>query len=369
MFDTKIWAQVPFHFWTLCFFALGCVVGSFLNVCIHRLPRDESLVRPRSHCPHCGYSIPWYLNIPLLTWIALGARCANCGKEISARYFIVELLTGSMFAACWVHFGHRSALVALVFCVVIAGLIVATFIDFEHYIIPDQITMGGAVAGFLLAFLVPASHLSFPFLKPMTSPRAAMEDSIIGIFAGAGVVYGILRLGKALFGRHRLRLQPGSRIFFTETILKLPAQDVPYEDLFYRAGDAIRVETERIEMIDRCYGKAKLVLEPNRLQIGQDTFEPGKVPHMEVVADHIVLPREAMGLGDVKFMAAIGAFLGWRAVLFSLAASSVIGTVVVGTLIALRRREWSARLPYGPYIAVAAVIWLFGGYLWVRGLF
>src|ERR1700730_7618976 len=74
IFDPKVLAQVPFHFWTACFFALGCVVGSFLNVCIHRMPRDESIVCPPSHCPHCGYSIPWYLNIPLVTWIVFRGK-------------------------------------------------------------------------------------------------------------------------------------------------------------------------------------------------------------------------------------------------------------------------------------------------------
>ncbi|HUD83933.1 MAG TPA: prepilin peptidase [Candidatus Saccharimonadales bacterium] len=369
MFEPKIWAQVPFPFWTACFFVFGCVVGSFLNVCIHRLPREESVVRPPSHCPHCGYSIPWYLNIPLVTWLWLRARCANCGREISARYFLVELLTGVVFAVCWLHFGHRSALVALVFCLMIAGLIVATFIDFEHYIIPDEITLGGTVVGFLLAFFVPASHLSFPFLRPMTSPGAAMRDSFLGIVVGGGVVYAVLRLGKLLFGRYRLHLTPGTRVLFTETMLKLPDREMPYEELFYRAGDTVRMDAEHVEMIDRCYSKAQVRLQPHQLQIGQDTFEPDKVPHLEAVADHIVLPREAMGLGDVKFMAAIGAFLGWRAVLFSLAASSVIGSLVVGALIALRQREWSTRLPYGPYIAVAAVIWVFGGYLLLKGLF
>ena len=206
MFEPKIWSQMPPPFWTICFFAFGCVVGSFLNVCIHRLPREESVVRPPSHCPHCGYSIPWYLNIPLVTWLWLRAKCANCGHPISARYFLVELLTGVMFAACWLHFGHRSPAAALVFCLMIAGLIVATFIDFEHYIIPDEITLGGAVAGLLLAFFVPASHLSFPFLRPMDSPGAAMRDSFLGILVGAGVVYGVLRLGKLLFGRYRLDL-------------------------------------------------------------------------------------------------------------------------------------------------------------------
>jgi leader peptidase (prepilin peptidase) / N-methyltransferase len=347
----------------------GCIVGSFLNVCIHRLPRQESIVHPPSHCPNCGYSIPWFLNIPLITWLWLGARCANCKREISARYFLVELLTGAMFAACWLSFGHRSTLVALVFCLLIAGLIVATFIDFEHYIIPDEITLGGMVAGFLLAFFIPASHLSFPYLRPMALPAASMRDSFLGMLVGGGVVYGVLRLGKLLFGRYKIQLAPGSRVLFTETTLKLPSQEIPYEELFYRSGDTIRMEAGHVEMIDRCYAKAQLTLQPRELKIGEDTFEPDKVPYLEVVADHVVLPREAMGLGDVKFMAAIGAFLGWRAVLFSLAASSLIGTLVVGSLIAMRRREWSTRLPYGPYIAVAALIWIFGGYTWLRGLF
>ena len=96
-FDAGNWGAVPFHFWTLVFFVFGTIVGSFLNVCIHRLPLGESIVSPKSHCPHCKYSIPWYLNIPIATWIWVRGRCRNCGEPISARYFAVELLTGLMF--------------------------------------------------------------------------------------------------------------------------------------------------------------------------------------------------------------------------------------------------------------------------------
>jgi leader peptidase (prepilin peptidase)/N-methyltransferase len=363
IFDPKVLAQVPPHFWTACFFVLGCVVGSFLNVCIYRMPRDESIVRPPSHCPHCGYSIPWYLNIPLVTWLWLRGQCANCKKEISMRYFLVEALTGTMFALCCLVFGRQSYAVAGVHCILIAGLIAATFIDFEHFIIPDEITIGGMVVGLMLAFFVPASHLnSFRGFRPWQYPLPAMRDSVVGMMVGAGMVYGILRLGKLLFGRYKLALPPGSRILFTETALKLPDCEMPYEELFYRSGDTIRLEAEKVELIDRCYRKVELRLQAKQLRIGQDTFDPDKVLYMEAVADHVVLPREAMGLGDVKFMAAIGSFLGWPAVLFSLALSSVIGSVVGVALIAMRRREWSARMPYGPYIAVAAVIWIFGGY-------
>jgi len=372
IFDPKVLAQVPFHFWTLCFFALGCVVGSFLNVCIHRMPRDESIIHPPSHCPHCGYSIPWYLNIPLVTWLWLHGKCANCKKEISMRYFLVEALTGTVFALCWLVFGRQSPAVAAVQCILIAGLIAATFIDFEHFIIPDEITIGGMVLGLILSFFVPASHfsfLSFPVFRPLHSPGPAMRDSVVGMIVGAGVVYAILRLGKLLFGRYKVALPPGSRILFTETALKLPDGEMPYEELFYRPSDMIRIEAERVELIDRCYRKVELRLQAKQLRVGQDTFDPDKVLYLEAVADHVVLPREAMGLGDVKFMAAIGAFLGWPAVLFSLALSSVIGSVVGVALIAMRRREWSARMPYGPYIAVAAVIWIFGGYKWLRIFF
>jgi leader peptidase (prepilin peptidase)/N-methyltransferase len=365
MFDAKTWALAPYHLWTGCFFVLGCVAGSFLNVCIHRMPREESIVWPASHCPHCGYAIPWRLNIPLLSWLWLGGRCANCHAPISARYFVVELLTGVVFGACWIHFGHISALLPLVYCVLIGGLIAATFIDWEHFIIPDEITYGGMAAGFCAACLVPGSHLKFPYFTRMRASGPAMIDSLMGMAVGGAIVYGILRLGKLLFGRYKVPLPAASRIFFTETAVKLPEQEFAYEELFYRSGDAIRLQARSLELVDRCYLNVPVCLQPERLQIGEDTFDPEQVPYMEAVTDQVVLPREAMGLGDVKFMAGIGAFLGWPGVLFSLALSAMAGSLVGIALIIANKRSWSSRMPYGPYIAVAAVIWVFGGYHWV----
>jgi len=361
MFDAKSLALVPFPFWTLCFFVLGCVVGSFLNVCIHRMPRDESIVSPPSHCPHCGYSIPWYLNIPIITWCWLGGRCANCQALISVRYLLVELLTGVSFAACWLHSGHTLPFVAVVNCIVVAGLIAATFIDFEHFIIPDEITFGGMALGFCASFLVPGTHLSFPYFWPLKTPESAMLDSVLGMAVGAGVVYAILRLGKVLFGRYRLELPADSKVVFTENAVKLPGQEIAYEELFYRASDAIHLKARTLELVDRCYLNVTVRLQPDRLQIGEDTFEPEKVLHMEAITNEVVLPREAMGPGDVKFLAAIGAFYGWMGALFSLAASAMIGSVVGIMLVLTNKRSWSSRMPYGPYIALAAVLWIFDG--------
>jgi len=354
MTNPQPWTPIPFHFWSLVYFTFGSIVGSFLNVCIYRMPRGESVVSPPSHCPHCNYSIPWYLNIPLVTWLILRGKCKNCSAPISIRYFLVEFLTALLFLSCWLAFGRKSPALAMAYCLVLAGFIVATFIDLEHFIIPDEITLGGVAAGVLASFLVPLLHQA-------QTPALSLERCFGGVVAGAGLVYGILRLGKLLYGRQRFELAPGTRVFFTETTMKLPDKEIPYEDIFYRKSDTIVLEAKTVEMVDRCYAKVPLRLSPSRLLVGGEAFNPAEVQHLEVVTDEIVVPREAMGLGDVKFMAAIGAFLGWQAVVFSLMLSAIIGAAVGTSLIALRRSEWSSRLPYGPYIALAATLWIFGG--------
>jgi leader peptidase (prepilin peptidase) / N-methyltransferase len=354
IFDSRSWVALPFHFWSVVFFVLGCMVGSFLNVVIHRLPLGLSVVSPPSHCPHCKHSIPWYLNVPLLTWLYLRGKCRSCGAPISVRYFLVELLTGIAFLGCWLAFGRESVFLALVYCLLLAGLIAATFIDFEHFIIPDEITIGGMLAGFACSLVLPQLHGT-------NSLVASMVQSILGIALGAGLIYFILRMGKWLFGRQRLELAADTKIVFTETSVHLPDKEIPYEELFYRKSDVVALHARTVELADRCYKDARVRLSPEKLFIGDEELVPEQVPHMEAVTAEIVLPREAMGFGDVKFMAAIGAFLGWKAVIFSLMVSSIIGSVVGLALIALGRRDWSSRLPYGPYIAAAAVIWMFTG--------
>ena len=354
MIPVDAFRAMPFHFWSAAFFTFGCITGSFLNVCVHRMPLGQSIISPPSHCPKCKYSIPWYLNIPVLTWVYLRGKCANCGQVISPRYLLVELLTGVLFTGAWLVAGRTSPLLAIVYCVFLAGLIVATFVDFEHFIIPDEITIGGIFVGFVLSPIVPAMH-------GVISAKAALQSSILGIAVGAGIIYAIVRIGKLVFGRKKIELAPDSRVVFTDTALILPNQTVPYEDMFYRKSDVITFEAKVVEIVDRCYKSVLIRLTPERLHIGDEVLEPEKVPHLEAVTDRMVLPQEAMGFGDVKFMAAIGAFLGWKATIFSLLVSSMLGAFVGLTLIVLRKQEWSSKLPYGPYIALAAAIWIFGG--------
>src|SRR5208283_3483062 len=170
----------------------------------------QSIVSPPSHCPHCQYSIPWYLNIPLVTWLYLRGKCRNCGAAISIRYFLVELLTALTFMGCWLAFGRQSAWLALVYAVFLAGMIAATFIDFEHFIIPDEITWGGMAMGFAASFFLPALHGE-------RTLGWGMLQSLIGMVAGAGTIYAILRLGKLLFGRQRVKWPGDAKIVFAET--------------------------------------------------------------------------------------------------------------------------------------------------------
>jgi len=169
----------------------GLLIGSFLNVCIHRMPLDESVVSPRSRCPHCLTPIAWYDNIPVLSWLMLKGRCRTCQHSISPRYPIVELLTGVLFAAGVICFGPTWA--AAKFCVFAAIMVALIFTDFEERILPDEFTLGGTAAGVLLALVAPPSPSPLSFLVPPAwnpSLVAMLEAASSGLLL-SGVLWGI----------------------------------------------------------------------------------------------------------------------------------------------------------------------------------
>lgn len=346
--------SASFFYWAAVFFVFGCIVGSFLNVCIYRLPRGESIVSPPSHCPSCNYQIPWYFNIPLISYTFLRGKCHNCGARISPRYIIVEFITGIFFLLSWLKYGERNVWVAIIVSLFIASLIVASFIDFEHYIIPDEITYGGIVCGIILSFLLPALH-------NVSEHLVAVKNSLIGTVVGAGVIFLVLQSGKLIFGKYRVKVGADTKVVFTEESLVLPQQEIPYYEIFSRATDSIKFYAKRLELPDRCYWQVDVKLSPEKLIIGKEEFNPESVVYMEATVDELIMPREAMGFGDVKFMAAIGAFTGWKGVLFSLCFSSIIGAAVGLALMIAGLKERSSRIPYGPFISLATIIWLFYG--------
>src|SRR5262245_52151767 len=235
-------------------FALGACIGSFLNVVVWRLPRGESLVRPGSHCPGCGDAIPPWANVPLLSYLALRGRCRACGVRISPRYPLVEAITGAAFAAFLL--AHGPGLRLLVDWALVAALIAVIFIDLDHHIIPNSITVPGIALGLVLALFAP--QLSVPF------PQALLGVAVLG-----GMLW---------------------------------ALSAGYEWL--------------------------------RGQIG-------------------------LGMGDVKLMAMLGAFLGLQGAMAALLVGSLFGLVYGGIMIAAKGTGRDTHIPYGPALAVGGLVLLF----------
>lgn len=264
-----IMAEAPPEFWMspliLGFvFAFGACWGSFLNVCVFRIPNEISVVFPNSRCPSCLKDIKWYDNLPIFSWLLLGGKCRNCKGRISPRYLLIEAVTGGLFVMIWCWFGL--SWLTPVFWVFLFGLLLATFVDLEHYLIPDRVSLGGIFIGLAFSALVPELQGA-----AVVTRTEALLRSATGAALGWGSLHLVCILGKAL------------------------------------------------------------------------------------------LKKEAMGFGDVKLLGAIGAFLGWQAVLFTIVAASFLGSVFgVGILIA-RGREGGSKIPFGPYLAAGALIWVFWG--------
>ena len=182
-------------------FAVGACVGSFLNVVIYRVPKEESIVSPGSHCA-CGQSIKWHDNIPILSWIALRGRARCCGRAFSFRYPFVELLTALLFVACWLRFPGEPA-VAVCGAIFLSCLVAATFIDLDHMIIPDVFTIGLGVVGVVLSFAVPALHGQHCGFFPADSARAGLA-AVQGLFVGSGLVLWILLLAEAVLKKEAM---------------------------------------------------------------------------------------------------------------------------------------------------------------------
>ena len=278
-------------FWPLFAAVIGACVGSFLNVCIYRIPKGESVVSPASHCA-CGQPIRWHDNIPVLSWLLLRGRARCCGRAFSFRYPFVELLTALLFAACVLLFPPGKAVGAMVLCAIV---ICAVFIDLDHMIIPDVFTIGGAAAGLALSLLLPSLHGQLHEFHFVAGVRAA-QDALLGLFVGSGLVLWIA--------------------LFAEAILK----------------------------------------------------------------------KEAMGFGDVKFLGAVGTFVGWQGAVFAMFAGAMLGTLwfVVAVLwqkttgrtapIAPKAETpegqpaelgLGVHVPFGPMLGVAGLIYLFGAHRWV----
>ena len=179
----------------LIWFVLGCCVGSFLNVCIHRMPREESIVAPGSRCPKCRAPIAWYDNVPLLSYLMLRARCRRCRTPISWRYPVIELVTGVSAVGVFLQFGAGVA--GWVYFAFVCALITVSVIDLDFQIIPDEISLGGLVLGVVLSLVFPSLHGTASWL-------VGLKRSVVGVLVGGGLLYGTGMLGDFLFKKESM---------------------------------------------------------------------------------------------------------------------------------------------------------------------
>ncbi|PYI95629.1 MAG: prepilin peptidase [Verrucomicrobia bacterium] len=342
-------------------FVIGATVGSFLNVCIYRWPVDLSINRPRrSFCPNCKQPIPWHQNLPLISWTVLRGSCANCGAKISLRYFAVELVTAVLFLAIWESFPWQ---VAIAYWIFISFLIIGTFIDFEHFIIPDRVTIGGIIAGVVCSVAVPA-------LMQTDSRLAAGVRSLLAAALGYVILLIVLEAGKIAFGRKRIRFDAPTSFTWIkrgdDADFVVGTEESLWSDYFARERDRLLLTCDEARIDHHTYGNIMLDFRYDRVIAEGHAMMLDDVVQISGVARELVIPREAMGRGDLKFLAAIGAFLGWRAVLFSLFAGSLLGSIVGLVTLVVGKPVWSAKLPFGPYLAFGAVTWMFLGNMFLR---
>ena len=359
-------------------FYMGAGIGSFLNVVIYRLPLGISVNNPRrSFCPSCKYQIPMWQNIPLLSWLLLRGKCAKCGGGISIRYFLVELLTGVMFYLVFLKISGEYAAGGnpwpmmkiwgphvLCLWVFMSLLISGTFIDIDHFILPHTITIGGAVVGVLASWWVPA-------LMEQTTHTRGLLFSLGSAALGLGGLWLVVELGKLAFGRKKFVFAKEESWEVTQPndseppVVTFGEHKYDWADLFMRATDRMVVSCSSLQVNDRSFGAVTTELWMEKLKVRDGTkleeFSLEGVTTLKAKITQVVIPREAMGFGDVLFLMMIGAFTGWQAVLFTILAASVLGTVFAVIHRLTGKAEWGAKIPFGPYLAMGAALWVFYG--------
>lgn len=352
--------------WLLSAFLIGTCIGSFLNVVIYRLPLGLSVNQPRrSFCPHCRQPIPMWLNLPLLSWLWLRGKCRSCRAPISFRYFVVELLTGVLFAAVWWVFAPVApvAVVGLLW-VLLALLVAISFIDAEHMIIPLRLTWTGTLVGLLAAAL-------WPHLPTLAGGEGSWWRGLIhgGLgwvagFVGLGIV---VELGKLAFGKKEFKFAEPVDWCLREPVgdedpmlFVIDGQSTAWWDIFCRKTDRLLVEATEIRVDGKSVGGGQLTIRETEIRLPDGTvLKLEKMKSLDGTASGAVIPREAMGMGDPHLLGMIGAFFGWSGVLFALFSACVLALVAA----MIGRIGFGKPLPFGPFLAMGAAIWLFGGWM------
>jgi len=279
---------------------------------------------------------------------------------------LVEALTGVLFAVAASFVAFPTLVAILVF---LSLLVVITFIDIEFFLIPDVLSKGGLAAALAFSFLIPQLHHT-------SSGITAIGRATAGALSGGLILYLVTELGKLAFGRYKVFFSSSTPFSFEvasngEPQILIQDEAFTWSEHFFRKSDRIMVRADEVSLNGKEFKDLELNFYADRIITTGETIPLTDVVTLHGKMRYAEFPREAMGLGDVKLIAAIGAFIGWQGVLFTIPAASVLGAAVGLTALAFGKREWSAKIPFGPYLAVGAILWLFCGHQlisWYKGL-
>ena len=353
--------------WLIPAFLIGACIGSFLNVVIYRVPLGISVNKPkRSFCPKCKNPIPMWLNLPLVSWLWLRGKCRECHAPIAFRYFGVELLTAVLFTLVWWLFAWQSVGVIVFLWLLMALLVSITFIDAEHLIIPSSLTWAGSAIGLGACAVWP----QLPVLAGEAGNwLEGLKQGAMGWIAGFVGLWLVVELGKMAFGKKSLKFDTPVAWSLREPendqdpmMFVIDGEEIPWWDIFYRKSDRLSLATTEILIDGEPAGGGELIIRELDIQMPDGTVKLlANLKSLGGSATSTVIPREAMGMGDVHLLGMIGAFFGWTGVFFSLFASSVFAIIAA----IIGRIGFGKQLPFGPFLAMGAAAWMFGAWkLW-----
>jgi leader peptidase (prepilin peptidase)/N-methyltransferase len=387
---------IPNWFWIVFLFAIGCCVGSFLNVVIYRLPRDKSLVRPPSSCPSCGKHIQFYDNIPLVSWLLLRGKCRYCKARISPRYFVIELLTGLVFVgtfALYFHSGLRHGIPAflsggwilyLISVILFSALIASSAIDLEMWIIPLSICWFAAAAGLLGGAIAPLfihpATIRHYFLMPMTADliffnHTTVASLVIGATIGLGISMLLLAAGilKRSYDFSKIQKSPENPEKSADSTSQSgsgqassPQAEGKFNDRFEMFREVLFLlpiivcALAASQIVNQCPALHQwwLVFSQRPVVEGfmgslAGYFVGCTVVWATRILGTLAFGREAMGLGDVHLMGAAGTVIGPLFIIIAFFVAPFFGLVwAAAQLFSKKTRQ----IPYGPFLSIGIVV-------------
>lgn len=349
---------------------IGACIGSFLNVVIYRLPLGMSVNKPnRSFCPICKNQLRLWQNLPIVSWLCLRGKCGHCGVPIPFRYIAVEIITASLFVLVWWLFPPQ---VAIFLWVLMALFVAITWIDAEHLIIPTNLTWAGSVIGLIACAVWPSISSLAGFTEEWWK---GLLQGGIGWIVGFFGLWAVVELGKKAFGKKAMKFDKEVEWLLREPVgdedpmlFVINGEEVFWWDIFSRKTDRLIVDATEVVVDGEETGGGKLIIRDTDIELADGrTFELEKMKSLSGRARGAIIPREAMGMGDPHLLGMIGAFFGWSGVFFALFSASLFAIIAA----AIGRIGFGKQLPFGPFLAMGAVAWMFGGWRlwqWYQGL-